>query len=143
MLALLVVGCSRGPEYAEVEGVVTFQGKPLEEVEVIFYPNPEAGTEGPRASCYTDDKGHFRLRSEQSGRGGVVVGKHKVCLQDTTSVPPPPPVDLKPGEKPPEYRKGPPRVPQKYWSVGTTPYRDVEVKPGNQTINFDLKPGPR
>lgn len=137
----LLTGCSEvGPEYAEVEGIVTLAGKPLPEVEVVFYPDPETGTEGPRASCYTDEQGRFRLRSEQTGRGGVVVGKHKVCVQDLTSIPPPPLLDLPPGEMPPPHRKGPPRVPQRYWSLNTTPYQNVEVKPGPQTINLDLTP---
>src|SRR5262245_12379521 len=83
-------GCARGPEFAEVEGVVTLNGKPLPTVEVVFLPEAEAGTKGPVASCYTDDRGRYRLRSEAAGVGGAVVGTHRVLIRDTAAVPPPP-----------------------------------------------------
>src|SRR5690348_1764503 len=47
ILALLVVGCSKGPPMGDVRGTVTLNGKPLEEGSVRFDPiNGETKTSG-------------------------------------------------------------------------------------------------
>lgn len=87
LLAVGAVGCQQqGPgfSFAPAEGVVTKDGKPLEGVSVIFYPEPE--TPGPRSvSSPTDAAGHFHLHADD-GTEGAVVGKHRVCIFDSRAV---------------------------------------------------------
>src|ERR1051326_651118 len=82
VLVGFAVGCSRGPEFVAVEGVVTLDGKPLPEVEVVFLPNSEKGNTGPRAAAYTDKEGHYNLFCDQAKREGTVVGPTRVCIVD-------------------------------------------------------------
>lgn len=75
-------GCKPTPSFTftPVEGTVRKDGKPLEEVLVIFFPDPE--TPGPRSiSEITDAAGHFRLHTDD-GVDGAVIGKHRVCIYD-------------------------------------------------------------
>jgi hypothetical protein len=135
-------GCSRGPQFADVEGTVTLNGRPLTDVEVVFMPDPDTGTFGPASSCYTDDKGRYQLRTHK-GQSGAVVGTHRVCIRDLTTLPLPPLVNPE-GEL---QRAGPrgakpapkaARVPAVYTNSQDTPLRAVEVKAGEQTLNFQL-----
>lgn len=73
----LLYGCGGGPEMAEVDGKVTFQGKPLDKIQVEFWPTGD----GPRSMGVTDEAGHFVLTTDGS-RKGAVVGSHKVVLKD-------------------------------------------------------------
>ena len=77
---LLAGGCggSGGPELAEVSGIVTLDGRPLEGAGVVFK------REGARHSVgWTDDAGHFELTYLRDIRGAVV-GVHtvKVTMAD-------------------------------------------------------------
>lgn len=126
LLAALVVvawmsGCGRGPEYGEVSGVVTRGGRPLEDVQVRFIPDPELGTQGFTAQGLTDSEGRYRLYSGHASRSGAVVGKHRVCVLD--------PHDPEASGK---------RVPPPYLRVNETPLRAVEVRVGEQTYDIDL-----
>jgi hypothetical protein len=151
-LASLVTapGCNRGPQFAEVEGTVRLDGQPLRDVEVVFLPDPEAGTLGPSSSAYTDERGHYNLATAK-GQSGAVVGIHRVCLRDLAALPlPNPRVDSEgrpsgvgpPGAKQPIQSK-PSRVPPKYGSATQTPLRNVEVKPGMQPYDIDLSSLPK
>jgi hypothetical protein len=73
-------GCQRGSTWnlTPVAGTVTKEGHPLAHVQVIFLADVEAGTQGPRASGFTDQKGHYRLRNDNDD--GTVVGKHRVLV---------------------------------------------------------------
>ena len=75
LTAFFVLGCSGGPAINEVEGVVTSNGKPLEKIQVNFYPN----IDGPSSSALTDSSGKFVLKTTDS-RSGAVVASHKVTL---------------------------------------------------------------
>jgi hypothetical protein len=141
---LLVGGCNSPREFAEVEGTVTVDGKPLTNVEVVFLPDPFAGNPGNNSSAYTDAQGRYRLRSAKDGRDGTVLGPHRVVFVDLTNIPNltgAPPAQL--GFDPPAPgRPKPPRFLPAYASSTDTPFKDVDVKPGKQTMDFDLK-GPR
>lgn len=148
VLVDLAAGCSRGPEFVEVEGVVTLAGKPLPEVEVVFLPNSEKGNTGPRAAAYTDPRGHYKLHCDQAHRDGTVVGPTRVCIIDITAVAS---LATMPGMRMPgelalpeaKAEKGKvSRVPADYQSPTRTPLH-VEVEPGQQTLNFDIKSGRR
>ena len=75
---LTVAGCSGGPTFAPVRGTVTLGGKPLENVQVEFWPQ----VRGPRSIGVTDKEGRFTLTSDNGKEPGAVVGSHKVVLVD-------------------------------------------------------------
>ena len=147
--ALAVTGCNRGPRFAEVEGVVTLDGKPLADVEVVFCPDPEKGNVAPHSVAYTDDEGRFRMHCEFPPADGAVVGPQRVIIRDITTVPDAP-VQSLPGQPPPP-KPAPPksnpsrvqRFPLTYTLPAQTPFRNVEIKPGVQTFTFDVKSGKR
>jgi hypothetical protein len=82
-LAVAAEGCQRGPTWnlAPVEGTVTKDGRPLPHIEVVFLTDIDAGTQGPKASSFTDEAGHYRLRTD-NGDDGAVAGKYRVVLFD-------------------------------------------------------------
>jgi hypothetical protein len=131
-------GCGTGPEFAEVEGVVTLKGKPLPEVEVTFSPVTEKGTKGPTAACVTDGQGRYRLRCDRADKNGAPVGVHRVVIRDIAATPPPPGIEIL-DEKGQPYQPKPLRVPDRYTDLLKTPFQNVEVKSGKQTLDFDLK----
>jgi hypothetical protein len=150
VLLSLVAGCGRGPEFADVEGVVTLDGRPLDGVEVVFVPDADKGHNGPRASAFTDNQGRFQLHSDKVNKGGAVVGLHRVYIRDVTYIAAVglpamrgsrPPAELAPPDAQPEKAKRS-RVPPAYSSPAETPLH-VEVKPGRQTHNIEIKSGPR
>jgi hypothetical protein len=80
-LLAAVVGCSGGPTYVSVSGVVTLDGQPYDKAVVSFQPigDPENNAEpGRGSSAYTDEKGRFVLKHD--GRDGALVGKHRVRI---------------------------------------------------------------
>lgn len=71
-------GCSDAPEVAEVSGVVTLNGEPLEFIHVEFWPDA-----GPRSFGKTDANGKFTLQTDDRTQSGAAPGSHKVSLKDT------------------------------------------------------------
>lgn len=68
-------GCGpAGPERAEVSGIVTFNGQPVEQGAISFFPAP--GVIGPEAGGEIKDGKYFLPR-----RTGPVVGKNRVELR--------------------------------------------------------------
>jgi hypothetical protein len=77
-----LTGCSSQPAQpplAEVEGTVTWKGRPLAQVRVEFVPDYYSGVKGPRSTAETDAQGHFTLTADD-GRPGAVPGRHKVVV---------------------------------------------------------------
>jgi len=81
LTALVGLGCSGGPSFAPVSGVVTIDGVPYAKAVVSF--QPIGGAENPNpgrgSSAYTDDRGRFTLKCDD-GSTGAVVGKHLVRI---------------------------------------------------------------
>ena|SRR6476659_431010 len=80
-LLTAVVGCSGGPKFAPVSGVVKLDGQPYGNAVISFQPigtdaNPEPGR---GSSAYTDANGRFELLTDDA-RKGAVVGKHRVRI---------------------------------------------------------------
>ncbi len=72
---LLLVGCGGGGlEKVRVEGAVTFDGKPIENGDILF--NPVDGTEGPISGGPIVD-GRYAV----TNKGGVPVGTHEVRIR--------------------------------------------------------------
>jgi hypothetical protein len=133
-------GCGGAREFAGVEGTVTLDGRPLAEVEVVFVPDALKGNTGNNASAFTDAQGHYKLRSARDQKDGTVLGVHRVFFVDLTSVP-----NLSREKSAPGAgaqapgRTTAPRFPEMYTDLAQTPFKDIEIKPGNQTRDFELK----
>jgi hypothetical protein len=143
-LAVAAEGCQRGPTWdlTPVEGTVTKNGRPLPHVEVVFLTDLDAGTQGPKASSFTDEAGHYRLRTD-NGDDGTVVGKHRVVIlvpKVQIGRAPRGPQPKEAAQLPPEDAKRPQeqQVPPRYGRFNETPLR-VEVYPGPQVIDLEVQ----
>jgi hypothetical protein len=144
LLALtgLASGCG-GPKLGGVEGVVTLDGTPLPEVQVVFVPEPGSAEGVGNAVGRTDSAGHYRLQSGGNALDGAGIGKYRVtvtdlgAVADLSAVSPPGAGEpgIPAGPRPPKGR----RFPASYGDVQLTPLKGVEVKPGEQKLNFDVK----
>jgi hypothetical protein len=140
-----LAGCSRSRERAEVEGVVTLDGKPAANLEVVFLPDPELGSTGPRAAALTDAEGRYHLHAD-AGEDGAVVGKYRVLIVDNgargrTPRPSDPEGEVSPVLKAsrPQTSTQKSRVPARYGSITSTPLQAIEVKSGQQRHDFNIK----
>lgn len=155
LLAPVATGCKKEQPYGSVEGTVTLDGKPLTKAEVVFLPDPDKGSSGPRSTAFTDEEGRYRLATDK-GRTGAPLGLHRVCINDLLAaskgpVPGLPSEDSDTkgvaGFQPPVpggagTPKG--RFSADYSNSFKTPFRDIEVKEGSQVIDLPLKStGPR
>lgn len=160
LVVSLATGCSEKEHpYGEVEGVVTMDGKPLTNVEIVFLPDPEKGNKGRRSSAVPDKDGRYRIASDL-GQNGAPVGIHRVLVNDLLKPKkgelPRPVVKLADDEKggaggvvgvrvpwgatgvaDPNQPKQ--RFSDDYDDVVKTPLRDIEVQVGSQTINLEVK----
>jgi hypothetical protein len=124
---LLLTGCQTGPPLVEVSGQVLQQGQPLDDVVVIFTPEPGQPEAGTISTGRTDREGHYTLsyRGEPQ-REGAVMGVHRVVLIDPRME-----NQRDPAAPPPR------RIPARYRSAGTTPLRH-EVSLGNPPIDIQV-----
>jgi hypothetical protein len=76
-----MTGCGSGPRYADVSGVITFNGKPYSKAYVTFQPVSGVNNENPGrgSSAETDEEGRYTLITPE-GTSGAVVGKHRVSI---------------------------------------------------------------
>lgn len=126
-VALLAAGCGSGrsTKTHPVKGTVTYQGQPLPEVVVSFYPE-----QGRPAAGMTDAQGAFSL-STFDPKDGAPAGFYKVAINE-------PAPDRAEGDYsvPPEK---PPRFPVKYTNPSESELV-AEVKPSSDNdFKFDLK----
>jgi len=124
LLALLAAGCG-GPRTAPVCGKITVAGQPAKRGNVTFLPDESKGTSGKAATGDIQPDGTYTLGTFGTD-DGALVGHHRVivsgrAIEDDESRPPD---DL----IPPRYAS-----PQR---SGLT----AEVKPGRNTLDFDLQP---
>lgn len=120
--AVATPGCGKSePPIGEVEGVLTLNGKPFPDGNVIFMPDP-AVDPSITAVGVTDAEGKFRIRRTDEQKDGTYVGKYKVVIEDNKAL----------EEHSPNIRQ--PRI---YSTVGTTTFT-VEVKPGKQSVPLEM-----
>ncbi len=133
-VAALVLGCGQTDQHplAEVEGTMTFKGKPQANVLVAFVPDTNDQSV-QRSTGITDENGHFVLKTDD-GRPGAVIGKHRVLLTS--------PRLGKRGMKGDDPDQGVPeanaegeKLPESYATTASTPLRR-EVKEGKQVIDL-------
>ena len=74
--ALLVTGCGSGTPVGRVEGVVTYDGKPLPQAEVEFTPVGD----GTSSVGFTNGEGEYYLQYTLKKKGALL-GKHTVRVQ--------------------------------------------------------------
>jgi len=140
--AVVAVGCGpQGFSFHPVGGKLTIGGKPAAGVQVSFFP--VSGT-GPIASGNVDAAtGRYDLTSsggvgKPAGKGAVA-GKYKVVLNSVGGGAAADMEAMKAqyggGGKPPAAPKD--SFPKEYGSSTTSP-KEVEVKPGANTIDLDL-----
>jgi hypothetical protein len=78
------VGCNRGADNYTVEGKVTLDGRPLQQVHLIFYPVEADPANPTRFIGLTDANGHFVMRRDEAKSGGMPAGKYRATF--TTAV---------------------------------------------------------
>ena len=126
-LALFLGGCREKSlvKTLPVTGVVSFQGQPLPNAVVTFYPES-----GRPASGITNSQGEFSL-STFGAQDGAVIGMHKATVSE-------PAPEMKEGDYSLPEEK-PPRFPAKYTDPRQSGLQ-FEVKPDAENkITIELK----
>lgn len=125
-----LAGCGDGivePDLGLVSGIVTLDGTPVKEANILFRP-----VEGGRASHgTTDDSGAYELHFKRD-MNGATVGKNQAIV--TTRV--------YGGGQPGDADYVPPRdegIPEKYHNGGGRSELIIDVEPGENVINLELK----
>jgi len=137
-VATFEAGCGEGgPPLVPVQGVVKFEGKPLENAELTFAPDPSNKDVTP-GSAMTADDGSYKARYQS--RFGLAEGKYKISIRK---------IEVKDDAKIPEAIKGDPTqmemlgavkqsLPDKYAKLDKTAFT-IEVKPGgSDPFDFEL-----
>jgi hypothetical protein len=130
-LCVLFAGCGEAaPEAGLVTGVVRVNGRTHRGLLVRFLPDPDKGNSlAVNATGTTDEQGKYTLKHVYDGEetAGAPIGWHRVLVEDASRPP------VRQGQQPP-----PPLIPPAYNSPATTPL-SKEIKPGEQTIDIDVK----
>ncbi len=131
LATLLLAGCggaSDAPTMAKVAGVANFNGTPLPDATVTFYP--EKGQPGVGR---TDAAGAFQIRT--NGQLGAIVSKHKVTVAIAPASTAP--VEMDGNEM---NHAQATILPSKYGSVETTDLQIDVPAAGNPNLTLDLTP---
>ena len=120
-----LVGCGSGNKKTHiVRGTVIFDDKPVPNGTITFIP-----ADGPTATGEIQPDGSYTLTTYKSG-DGAVEGTYTVVIVAMAD---------QSGRLPEERNPlPPPIVPDKYTSIATSDLR-ADVKPGENTINFNLE----
>lgn len=132
-LGLSTCGCGSGrPETAPVHGQVTYQGKPVVEGTIIFYPQ-----KGRPATASLAPDGTYRLTTFKPN-DGATLGCYRVTIEARRITPTIVPPD---GDPESVGTYGPPKIvwllPEKYSGLQSSSLT-AEVKRGDNTFNFIL-----
>lgn len=134
---ILSCGCiGDGIKLGAVSGVVTLDGKPLENASVSFHPSEGRGSFGT-----TDADGRYEL-DYHKGRKGATEGHHKVTITTKVWTQPSRSVDYEVSARDKKKEAGRPRselLPPKYRIREQTVLSADVVLSGANEHNFDLK----
>lgn len=131
VVGVILNGCAggaSGPKTGQVSGTVTYQGKPVSGVTVVFHPSS-----GPVATGTTDDSGEFQLMTSKPG-DGAPVGMCKVTISAPTPVGESDPAAA---EKAAAEAAAQSKIPAKYQSPDSSGLT-YDVKEGQNDAKFDL-----
>ncbi|OWK35657.1 hypothetical protein [Fimbriiglobus ruber] len=138
---LVAAGCEQKFPTIPVEGTVTKNGKPQNDIEVVFLADPDSKTVGPRATGKTDAAGRYRLQIE-GGSPGAVPGTHRVLVLDLNAAKQMAPrgkgtmpVSPEQARRLEEEARKALRIPPNYGSINNTPLRATI---GAQPVVFDI-----
>lgn len=143
LLSLVVIsGCGQaGPPIAATSGTITYQGKPVDNADVLFSSEEQFEGRNWPASAKTDKDGKYVLETTGIGKGALL-GKHTVTITKRGPSP-----GAKPGspavgnETKPQFQAymmpGPALIPEKYFSPMTSKL-EAMVDSGGNTIDFAL-----
>jgi hypothetical protein len=129
LLCITVVGCggaSDAPTLVKVSGVANFQGAPLPDATLTFYPS-----EGPVGVARTDANGEFQVRT--NGTLGAIIDTHKVTVAVAAAATEAPPMD---GNEMAVANKS--TLPKKYADKETTDLQITIPDAGNENLVLDL-----
>jgi hypothetical protein len=125
ILILSLTGCGGGgepiPELAQVTGVVTMDGAPLDGAKIIFEPQQSADKARRRASSATTESDGSYTLQYNSDASGATPGSHKVLISKMPDDP---------------EQAGEQLIPAKY---NNKTELTAEVKEGDNSFDFDLK----
>ncbi|QDT79013.1 carboxypeptidase-like regulatory domain-containing protein [Gimesia maris] len=125
ILIFSVSGCGSGgepiPELAQVTGVITMDGAPLEGAKVIFEPQQATDKARRRASSATTESDGSYTLQYNSDASGATPGSHKVLISKMPDDP---------------EQAGEQLIPAKY---NNKTELTAEVKEGDNSFDFDLK----
>lgn len=107
------------PDLADVRGVITLDGHPLPNAFVLYTPTEKGATSFGK----TDSKGFYRMRFSDTEAGGAFIGTNQVRIGT--------------GDVKADNTGSIPEVVPRIYNNETTLV--VEVAPGNNTFDFDLK----
>jgi len=134
LLVMLVNGCGGDPNRGSANGRVTFDGKPLAEGRIVFYPAGD--TTGPATGAAIVD-GYYSIQRDR----GPAVGRNRVEINARLRTGAPQPLP------PREQRKGRLTSEDMYRSWGVRPLEfesevplQVEIKAGRNVHDFPLRP---
>ncbi len=140
---LLCLGCSGGsdkskanrPQTAIAKGVVTYNGKPLDDALIVFVPEANDGT---AASAVTDSSGGFSMMAFPP-ESGAVPGKYKVTVSKMID----PPVaqfdESSHDAPPPKTSKPKSLIPIKYSQPHTSNLTAEVPVEGAEALKLELK----
>ena len=131
-LAMVAATCGCGGreyEIAEVEGVVTIDGRPGDGIRLEYAPDGSQGGKGPTSTAETDDQGRFQLEFYDEDAGsmqrGAAVGWNRIVVTDQR---------LAESSTGRNLRM---RLSAEYMSIGSTPLKR-EVVPGRQSHEITI-----
>ena len=120
------IGCGKKmPTLGEVEGTLSLNGKPLDEVQIEFLPDPEKENFAQASTALTDAQGKFNLSfNGAKNKFGTSVGVNRVIVHDFKAM---------------NSRDNPmqPRFPGEYTLAASTPI-SIDVVVGKQTIDIEI-----
>jgi hypothetical protein len=125
LLAASVLGCTQS-DTVPVTGVITFNGQPADQAEVMF--NPKTGR---IATGVTDSTGHFTL-STAKPNDGAMPGEYFVTLGEYY------PAD-KPPKMPPPGQPLPSRFPAKYGDPSKSPLTATVERGQKNDFHFEVR----
>ena len=133
LVAVFATGCGPKPIKTEgVTGTIKLDGTPQKDVNVYFIPVEQGGSSG---YAKTDENGFYKLQTLLgAAEAGTTPGKYKVKfdyqiqIEDGTM--------MENGQEIPKYKSQPGLA--KKWTSEETSGVEVEVKPGDNTFDFEI-----